>query len=345
MVTDNLPPADAALFAGHTAQIMKSLDQHIPADRPVAFIPFPFDGNVGNHMMWIAMNAYFRSRGIRVAYAAHPWNLDLDAMKRAVGDGTIVFLGGVSVSRLWPWHAEIKRKTAAACPDNRLVSLPSTMIFVDDEDRAEASTLFGDHPDVHMLARDELSATSAREVFPDNVNVAVAHDTAFMLTPQPRNRAAVEMDVIWLARNDHEGAGFSRPEDIMIFDWPSALDLGSPSVFGGRVCSKLRTLAPMLNPITNRAVNLSYQAISRAMIKRGNQALDRGRVLVTDRLHPHVLAALRGQPCVMLPDLYGKNRAVWDYSSAAYSTIHWADGPEEALALARHLAAEDARDG
>lgn len=342
MASINLPQADQALFADHTSQILESLDQYIPAGKPIALIPFPFDGNVGNHMMWIALHAYFRSRGIRVAYTAQPAKIDLQAMKRAVGDGTIVFLGGVSISRLWPWHAEIKRKVAAACPNNRLVSLPSTMILIDDEDREAASSMFGDHEDVHLLARDEVSAKAAREAFPDSVNVDTVHDTAFMLPPQARDRSAVEMDVIWLARNDHEGAGFSQPEDIMVFDWPSFLDKHDPSVLASRICWKLRELVPASSPLTSPMLNRAFLSVSRAMLKRGNQAMDRGRVLVTDRLHPHVLAALRGQPCVMLPDLYGKNRAVWDYSSERLSTIHWADTPEEALELARTLAKADA---
>ncbi len=345
MTMTHLPADDQALFARQSAAICAALDAYIPADKPVAFIPFPFDGNVGNHMMWIAVNNYLKARGIKVAYTAQPWTLNLQHLKRAVGDGTIVFLGGVSVSRLWPWHAELKRKVAAACPNNRLISLPSTMILIDDEDRAEAATLFSGHADVHMLARDELSAAHARAAFPDNVNVETVHDAAFMLPPQPRDKAAIEMDIIWLARDDHEGAGFARPDNIMVFDWPSALALNHPSVLASRACSKARDLAPALNPGLNRALNGAYRSVSRTMLRRGNQALDRGRVLVTDRLHPHVLAALRGQFCVMLPDLYGKNRAVWDYSSEAYSTIYWADDPEQALALARDLAAQDAATG
>ena len=54
--------------------------------------------------------------------------------------------------------------------------------------------------------------------------------------------------------------------------------------------------------------------------------------------HPHILAALRGQPVVLLPDRFGKNRAVFDYTSHAYSTVHWADTPAEALERARALA-------
>jgi len=163
-----------------------------------------------------------------------------------------------------------------------------------------------------------------------------------MLPAQPRNKAAVEMDIIWLARNDHEGAGFARPEDIMIFDWPSSLERKNTNVFASRMLSRVRKTTPILNSAINPALIRSYKSISDIMLDRGNQALDRGRVLVTDRLHPHVLAALRGQPCIMLPDLFGKNRAVWDYSSEAYSTIYWADGPEEALDLALELASKDA---
>lgn len=342
MASIDLPQADKALFADHTSQIFEYLDKYIPADKPVALIPFPFDGNVGNHMMWIALHDYFRARGIRLAFTAQPAKIDLDAMKRAVGDGTILFLGGVSISRLWPWHAEIKRKVAEACPNNRLVSLPSTMILIDDEDRETASTIFDGHNDVHLLARDAVSATSARDAFPDSVNIDTVHDTAFMLSPQPRMRSAIEMDVIWLARNDHEGAGFARPDDIMVFDWPSFLDKHDPSVLASRICWKMREVVPASSPLTSPMLNRAFLSVSRAMLNRGNQAMDRGRVLVTDRLHPHVLAALRGQPCVMLPDLYGKNRAVWDYSSHALSTIHWADTPEEALDLARVLAKADA---
>jgi exopolysaccharide biosynthesis predicted pyruvyltransferase EpsI len=83
-----------------------------------------------------------------------------------------------------------------------------------------------------------------------------------------------------------------------------------------------------------------YRAASRDVMRYGAKMLDRGKVLVTDRLHPHILALLRGQPSVLLPDRYGKNRAVYDYSSHGYSTVHWADTPEQAMQMARSLAAQ-----
>lgn len=340
MTSIRLPTADASLLASQANEISLFLDQYIPAGGRVALLQFPYDGNVGMHMMWIAINDYLESRGVHIAYVAHEWNFNVTDMKRAVGDGVILFIGGVTVSRLWPGHARVKRLVAEACPDNRLVSLPSTMLFVDDEDWAEAGTIFGDHQNVVLMARDPVSAASAREVFPSHIAIEAIHDTTFLMSAQPRETEADAQDVLWLARDDEEGAGFQPPADVTVFDWPD-LNMKAPSVLRARAFSRFRRTLPLFRSFANDAVRKSYKDVSRYVLWTGNKTLDTGRVLVTDRLHPHVLTMLRAQPSVLLPDRFGKNRAVWEYSSRGYSTVHWADTAEEALALARSLAAAE----
>lgn len=337
MTSTVLNSADAALLARQSLTIDACFDRHIPADRPVALLQFPYDFNVGNHMMWAATGSYLRKRGIRVAYAAHGGNFRLQDMVRAVGDGTILFTGGVTVSRLWPGHAEVKRIVAAACPRNRLVSLPSTMLFVDADDRRQASSIFGNHRDAVLLARDPVSAQSAREILPDHVAVVTIHDSTFRLPPQPRTTEAVH-DIIWLARDDKEATGAKAPDNVHVFDWRHDDRHGHRLLLSSRVFSRVRKAAPWLADIANPGICASYDRVSRHVLGIGNRRLDTGKVLVTDRLHPHVLAALRSQPSVLLPDSFGKNRAVYDYSSRYYSTVHWADTPEQALDLARDLA-------
>lgn len=337
LTNTTLSAADAALLARQSREIDACLDQYIPEGRPVALLQFPFDFNVGMHMMWVAINDYLKQRGARIAYAAHGDNLRVDDLLRAIGDGPILFIGGVTFSRLWPQHANVKRRVAAACTGNRLISLPSTMLFVDDDDRRDASSMFGDHRDVIVMARDPVSAQSAREAFPDHITVITIHDSTFRLPPQPRAGTPVH-DIIWLARDDKEGTGAATPGDVQVFDWPHHRMQDLQQMFSGRAFSRLRTAVPMLAPIANPQVSACYERVSRYVLGTGNDRLDTGKVLVTDRLHPHVLAALRSQPSIVLPDRYGKNRAVYDYSSRDYSTVHWADTPEEALDLARALA-------
>jgi pyruvyl transferase EpsO len=336
LTNTTLSAADSALLAQQSRDIDACFDQYIPADRPVALLQFPFDFNVGNHMMWVATSDYLKRRGVRIAYAAHGNNFRLEDMVRAIGDGAILFIGGVTVSRLWPRHAEVKRIVAAACPRNRLISLPSTMLFVDADDRREAGSIFGNHRDVIVMARDPISAQSAREVFRDRVAVVTIHDSTFRLPPQRRIAKAV-YDIIWLARDDKEGTGAEPPSDIHVFDWPHHDRKGLQLLFSGRAFSRMRTMAPMLARIANPQISACYDRVSRYVLETGNIRLDTGKVLVTDRMHPHVLAALRSQPSVVLPDRFGKNRAVYDYSSRNYSTVHWADTPKQALELARAL--------
>jgi exopolysaccharide biosynthesis predicted pyruvyltransferase EpsI len=324
-----------------------ALDQYIPRGLPAALLMFPYDGNVGNHLMWIGITDYLRERGIRVGYAAHGSNFSERDLARAVGDGPILFSGGVTISRLWPHHAEVKRRVAAAFPKNALISLPSTVLFVDDADREGARDIFGSHDNVTVLTRDPVSGAQARDAFPAHIRVTTAPDLAFRLPPQPIRGEPLH-DIIWLARDDIEGAFGTPPAHVYVFDWPLwDLRTYTPVSYyllrASGVLSRLRssfigtTLFPALDP----PIAEFYRTVSHRMLVHGNHMLDAGKVLVTDRMHPHVLAALRGQDVVLLPDKFGKNRAVYDNYTKACSTVHWADAPAEALALAQNLARQN----
>jgi exopolysaccharide biosynthesis predicted pyruvyltransferase EpsI len=91
-------------------------------------------------------------------------------------------------------------------------------------------------------------------------------------------------------------------------------------------------------PVVNAPMARLYRYAAIDVLRRGNAILDAGKVLVTDRMHPHVLAALRGQPVVLLPDKFGKNRAVYDHYTNSFPTVFWADSPARGLELAEELA-------
>ncbi len=57
-----LASKDAALFAQQAQAVDACLDKYIPAGRPVALLQFPYDFNVGNHMMWVAAVDYLKRR-------------------------------------------------------------------------------------------------------------------------------------------------------------------------------------------------------------------------------------------------------------------------------------------
>lgn len=341
---------ELAAFADFRARIDAALDAVIPRGEPVALLHFPYDLNVGNHMMWVATTDYLAERRIPVAFAAHANNSDLAALRRAMGSGAILFLGGVTISRLWARHAEIKRRVAEAFPRNPLISLPATCLFVDDEDRREAATVFGTHPDVTVMLREPVSLAEARAAFPASVRTLEVPDLALRLAPSARV-SPPEIDVSWLARVDPEASGFASPAELQAFDWPQDLRV-APDVYlalrASGLFSRVRS-SSVGGGVPHRALDAPivslYRRASTGALRYGNRVLDRARVLVTDRMHPHMLAALRGQPVVLLPDRFGKNRAVFEAGTNRLGSVHWARDPAEALETARALAARSRETG
>gem|GEM_PF-1143333 len=334
-------PSYVDVFADYRRQIDALLDIHIPR-RPAAILQFPYDGNVGNHMMWVATTEYLRSRKIPVVYAANGVNFNLEHLSRVIGNGSILFLGGVTISKLWPRHAEVKREVAERFPNNALISLPATVLFTDSEDSEQASTIFGNHPNVTVMARDPVSCEQARRAFPEHVRVLTVPDMALRLSPQKRQKPP-EHNIVWLARDDKEGVGEAVPDDLFVFDWPHDLRKHVPKMYAflraSGVFSRLRAskAGGALAGIANPPLTEFYRRASLEMLNYGNRMLDLGQVLVTDRLHPHVLTALRDQPAVLLPDKFGKNRAVYEHYTHKFKQVHFAETPKEALALARSL--------
>ena len=336
----------SSAFAGFRRRIDALLDEHVPRQAPVALLHFPYDGNVGNHMMWVATTDYLRDRNVPIAYVAHTANLDVRDLARVIADGAILFLGGVTISRLWPQHAEAKRRVAAAFPKNPLISLPATVLFADDADREQAATIFGAHENVTVMTRDPVSGGQARAAFPAHIRVVTVPDLALRLAPQAR-RGRPKHDIIWLARDDIEGVEGAPPNEVHVFDWTQNIRDDVRSGYAllrvSGVFSRLRSsaLGTALAPYVNRPIPDLYRLASQRVLDYGNRLLDDGKVLVTDRMHPHVLTALRGQHAVLLPDKFGKNRAVYDHYTRELPTVHWANTPSEGLKLARELVARN----
>ncbi len=342
---DHLEPADRGRLITLARSNDETLDEVLAGHSSVAVVQYPFNANVGNHMMWLALTDYLRDRNIRVAYAAHAGNLQVDILRRRVGDHPIILLGGVTFSNLWSYHLDAKRTVATEFPDNRIVSLASTMLFSDEIDARDARDALGGHSDVVLLARDPVSAERARAVFGEAAHIRVQHDSAFRMGPVAPRPATVRDDVIWLRRTDAESTGDPTPPGETPFDWPWIGSEGwrVPYVIGraSGIASRSRsTSVPVISDLGNHGVNAGYLAMSRSLVRLGIQQLGRGRVLVTDRLHPHVLAVLLGMPVVLLPDRFGKNRAVYDHSTKEFSHVRWADDPATAFDIARELAAE-----
>ena len=101
---------------------------------------------------------------------------------------------------------------------------------------------------------------------------------------------------------------------------------------------------PSLAPVLQGPHSATYAPVARRRLGRGSRLLSRGRVVVSDRLHGHILCLLLGIPHMVLDNSYGKVRGQFEAWTHASPLATWCDSEAEALERAVALASTlDAR--
>lgn len=81
-----------------------------------------------------------------------------------------------------------------------------------------------------------------------------------------------------------------------------------------------------------------YDLHSRARLRYGLNMLGAGNIVITDRLHAHILCTLSGIPHVIISDRYGKVKQFYMTWMTSNSLVRSADGPKQAFVEADVLA-------
>ena len=325
----------AAVIAAARDRLLAALRPLVAEAPAVALLDFPAHGNVGDSAIWLGALAALRAAGAPTpAYTCDAGNYNRVALARAVGTGTIFFTGGGSFGDLWEKHLRFRESVVADFPDNPIVQLPESVCFLRPESLARSRSVFNAHRHVTLMARDTASLAIFRDAF--SAPSHLAPDLAFMLGALERPALPVR-DVLWLKRDDKEDlwAGMVEVETV---DW-----VQEPQTRLIRWSRRLRQAAddrPALRPLDRGLQPLGYPFLAAQRLARGVALLSSARVVVTDRLHAHILALLLGIPHVVLDNSYGKLHnfiAAWTHASPM---VHMASDPAAAAAQAHALLAE-----
>ncbi len=312
--------------------LLESLTPLVQGASATALIDFPAHSNVGDSAIWLGALSALRALGAPApAYTCDAATYDRATLARAIGDGTIFFTGGGSFGDLWERHLRLRERVVADFPRNRIVQLPESVHFERAESLARAQTVWNAHDRVTILVRDTASLAFMEREF--RTPVRLAPDMAFALGPLARTTAATR-DVLWLKRDDKEDS-FPAQRPAGSVDW-----IAEPITPLISWSDRLRDEAarrPWLAPIARSVLPRTYVPLAQQRLARGVSLLSGGRVLVTDRLHGHILATMLGIPHVVLDNSYGKLHhfiRTWTHVSPL---VRMATSPDEATARAQEL--------
>ncbi|MCU6454533.1 polysaccharide pyruvyl transferase family protein [Sphingomonas sp. A2-49] len=276
------------VVAQQQAALFDLYRRHVgPGDR-YALVDFPDHANVGDSAIWLGEVAILRAvTGRDPDYVATWDGFDSAAFRAASPKGVVFLHGGGNLGDIWRHHQTFRETVLATVRDRRVVQLPQSIHFRAPGGIAAFGTLVAAHPDFHLAVRDRASLALAQRHW--DCPVTLAPDSAFAIGRQ--HRGVADVGTLLLLRSDdervaHDPAIVGERPDALVCDW---LDDG-----------------PLPGRTAGEPAAAYCHRLARARVDRGLALLSRGRRIVTDRLHAHILATLLDIPHVALDNDYGK---------------------------------------
>ncbi len=323
------------LIASLAERITEVLNPLIPVGSKCALVDFPNYGNVGDSAIWLGEKIFLKNRAAELVYASDRSAYQRDKLERRIRGGAILIQGGGNLGDLWLPHQLFRERIIADFPDTKIIQLPQTIHFKQKDNLDRARAIFNGHPDLTLLVRDEESLNIARNEF--RAQSFLCPDMAFMLgelrrPEEPRHK------IVWLSRTDleslvHEGSYSER--EVHRTDWvrdPPSLVFRANNFIHYHAQRRTPLLGSFAEPIA-----YAYDALARQRLRRGCWTLGAGKVVVTDRLHGHILCLLLGIPHVLLDNSYGKVKNFYRIWTRDCGLTTWAVSLEDALQVARSL--------
>ncbi|WP_332816624.1 polysaccharide pyruvyl transferase family protein [Sphingopyxis sp.] len=325
-------------LVGELAQrFARVLDAVLPLGK-LALVDFPDHSNVGDSAIWLGEMAYLRGRGRVPAYYSAIADFEDAACRAAIGDGAILIHGGGNMGTLWPKHEAFRLHLLRTQRGRPIVQMPQSIHYADPAAAAEMAEAIREHGRFTLLVRDARSLAFAEQHF--DCAIHLCPDAALMLGRQQRNAATVP--VFALLRTDHEraaGQADALPAGVVADDWLEE-DAGQKRRL--RLSLKLGRLFTR-DPMTQRAAR--QQRLAEWRFQRGLAMLSTGELVVTDRLHAHILSLLLDIPHVLLDNSYGKVAGFADQWTGDYAGLMRATNRAEAFATALACLAPQIVDG
>lgn len=279
----------------------------------VALLDFPNHNNVGDNAIWLGEKVALRKIGVSVVYQCDLYSFSESALRRRLGkDGIVLLHGGGNLGSVWPEHQMFRERIIELFPDIKIIQLPQSVHFDDDVRKSQFGKIARAHPDFHILVRDNVSLQILK---PLGLKVETCPDMALALGPVVIGDKPV-VDVVWLARSDHEAIATEKDEMSVSaekLDWLHGEPGRFYSKFGARITVRLRRFVQksfkhsrFLRDHVWRANSAFFDTLAQRRFQRGLRILSRGKIVVTDRLHGHILSTLLGKPQVLFDNHYRK---------------------------------------
>ncbi|MEZ5830881.1 MAG: polysaccharide pyruvyl transferase family protein [Dongiaceae bacterium] len=303
------------------AALSRRIDQTLApliADRSerICIIDPPGHPNVGDSAIFLGELAFLQ----RTVPEARINFFDRDnytpACDRFIRQSSILLLhGGGNFGEIWPRHHALRLDILQRFPGKPIVQFPQSISFTTQAAIDATARAIEHHGNFTLLVRDRKSLAFAERHLP--CTTILCPDMAFALGDI--ERAPATRDFLCLLRQDKEvAANHSRLMQVVaelggshdVADWIARSGSGIERL--DRALGKTWRRLPGTIGFTRSLAFRLRERYAHERLAFGLGLLSRGSMVITDRLHAHVLCCLLGIRHLLLDSLDGKVSALYE---------------------------------
>ena len=255
-------------------------------DGKTAVIPgTPLHRNLGDSAIVLAQKAFLEGCGYRVKEITWP---EIHTHRKLIGklipqNTLIAQLGGGNMGNQWLMEEELHRTLILDYPHNPTIIFPQTVYFTPDADgdreKAVSAEIYSAHKHLLWVTREQKSYEAVKALCPN---------TDLLLTP----------DTVLSATMDTFGAAPQAREGILLC-MRSDLERSTTDEMQAALEAMLAKAALPIRKSDMYAEEMVTRENRALLVGQKMEEFASARLVVTDRLHGMIFAALTATPCIV----------------------------------------------
>jgi len=268
-------------------------------EKKIIMFGSPEHGNLGDHAISKGELTYFRENfgQFKVHDITGPiYRKNRDKIKKYIKDDDIIIItGGGFLGSLWESEEKMARNIIEDYKKNQIIIFPSTIYFENNEDGREeyleSQKIYNSHSTLKVVAREGQTEKVLNRMFYENKpeRIISSPDIALYLNEE---KEVTRKGVLLCFRGDKERVS----DGIMEGASKKINELGIKF-------KNIDTVIPKEVLIHEREEEL----------QKLFDEFRRSKLVITDRLHGMVIAAITGTPCIAFDNLSGKVSGVYKW--------------------------------
>lgn len=266
--------------------------------KKIIFFGTPEHDNLGDHAIAYAMHKFLREQLPDykiIEVSTYRYAVYLEALQKCVNHNDIIVLsGGGNFGDQYLDEENMRRAVISTFKHNKIILFPQTVFFSKSEtgmrEFARSRDVYSQHGQLFLVARETYSYEVLKENFPKN-EILLTPDIVFYL--DETNSEVERKGALVCLRNDVEGV--LPPDQIDNIK---------------QVCRMAFDSVVVTDTVTFKRIPVERREQE---LRMKWDEFRKAEVVITDRLHGMVFAAITGTPCIVLSNYNYKVRGTYDW--------------------------------